>query len=366
MRAPIVLLAALLTTGCVKRYGAEPAMEFADIPYAGPSGTAWPLKSVVLPGAQQRYKLGDAPKLSYVELNEGAPRTVIFLHGLGSYLKFWRSQIDETAAKGYRVIAIDQIGFGKSDKPAGFPYSTEAFAENVDELMELLHIDSAILVGHSMGGQTAMSTALRFPNRVHALVLVSPAGFETFSGREKKWFKNVYGRTLIKDADEESIWGSVRFYNFQRWSPEHEWLVEERVRLAKNADFDAYAYAQVRTVEGLAKNDFVRENAKNITAPTVIIFGNGDRLIPNGFLHAGEPRWTFEIGHEAIKGSELVEIKGCGHTIQLDCTEQFNTELFAFLKKQPEVVSPTVPDAEPVKPAEASQPAMPQQPSTGP
>lgn len=339
MRTTILLMVALISAGCVKRYDGEPKLEFADVPYVGNSGNAWPLKSVELPGAAERYKLSHAPKLSYVELNPEAKQTVLFLHGLGSYLKFWRSQLDETAAAGYRVIAIDQLGFGKSEKPAGFPYSTESFAENVDELLTILGIQKAIVVGHSMGGQTALSTAIRYPSRVQALVLVSPAGFEYFSGREKQWFKNVYGRVLIRDADEEAIWGAIRYQNFRHWDPSYEWLIEERVRLAKNAEFDAYAYAQVRTVEGLTKDDFVRESLPKIVAPTVIIYGTSDRLIPNGFMHGGFTKDIMEYGHEKIRGSELVALKDCGHTVQLDCSQAFNEAFFAFLKKVPAPVT---------------------------
>jgi pimeloyl-ACP methyl ester carboxylesterase len=337
---PFALCVLLLSSaGCVKRYDPLPALSFKDVPYEGFTGVAWPLKSVTLEGAQKRYSLGHAPTLSYVELNPTGTQTVLFLHGLGSSLKFWRSQLEATAAKGYRVIAIDQLGFGKSDKPATFPYSTEAFAENVDEVLGLLQIDSAILVGHSMGGQTALSTALRFPARVKALVLVSPAGFETFSAREQKWFKNVFGRTLVKDADEEAIWANTREANFQHWTEAYEFLIEERVRLAKSPEFDAYAYAQVRTVDGLAHNDFVRESLGKVHAPTVIIYGSGDHLIPNAYLHGGFTKDIMEVGHHGIVGSELVELAGCGHTVQLDCAPAFNDAMFAFLAKVPAVQS---------------------------
>ncbi len=329
MRSTILLVVALVGTGCVKRYSDSPPMTFDEVPYA------WPVKTLALEGAQKRHTLAHAPKLSYVELNESGAQTVLFLHGLGSSLKFWTKQLEATAAKGYRVIAIDQLGFGKSEKPAGFSYTTEAFGENVVEVLELLKLEKVILVGHSLGGQTALSTTIRFPERVSALVLVSPAGFETFSGREQKWFKNVYGRSLVKDADEEAIWGAIRSLNFQHWKPEYEWLIEERVRLAKSPQFDAYAYAQVRAVEGLAKNDFVRESLSKVKAPTVIIYGTADRLIPNAFLHGGMTKWTMESGHAQITGSELVPLAGCGHTVQLDCTTEFNAAFFAFLSRQP-------------------------------
>lgn len=335
MRASIVLLSLALGSSCVKRYADAPVLEFADVPYVGEQGQPWPEKDMVLEGAQERYHLAHAPKLHYVELNEGGSPTLVFLHGLGSYLKFWRPQLDAAAAKGYRVIAIDQLGFGKSEKPATFPYTTESFAENVVEVLDVLKIERAILVGNSMGGQTAISTAIRFPERVSALVLASPAGFEVFSGREQKWFKNVYGRSLVKDADEEAIWGSIRHLNFQKWTDRYEWLVEERVRLAKNSTFDQYAYSQVRTVEGLAKNDFVRESLAKVKAPTAIVFGTGDRLIPNAFLHGGRTETIMQAGHDGIAGSQLVPLAGCGHLVQLDCSEAFNDALFSFLANQP-------------------------------
>lgn len=397
MRSAIISLTLALTfTGCVKRYDPAPPLAFDDVEYAGPSGSpAWPLKSVALEGAKTRYNLGHAPILKYVELNPESTKTVVFLHGLGSYLKFWRAQIDETAAKGYHVIAIDQLGFGKSEKPAGFPYTTESFAENVVELLDLLHLDQAILVGHSMGGQTAISTAIRFPTRVKALVLVSPAGFEVFSAREQKWFKNVYARALVLGQDEEGIWSNIRELNFQKWKPEFEWLIEERVREAKpladglaqaetaaaearkqpGADvkaidaaekaakgyaaaqakaFDSYAYAQVRTVEGLAQNNFVRESLGKVQAPTIIVYGTGDRLIPNAFLHGGFTATIMEAGHAGIPGSEIKELEGCGHTLQLDCSTEFNETLFAFLNK---VTMAPVPAAAPeAAPAGATTP----------
>lgn len=343
----LLLALVLVFAGCVKRYDAEPKLEFADVPYVGPAGQQWPLKSVTLPGAMQRYKLVRPPTLRYVELNETGAQTVVFLHGLGSYLKFWRAQLDETAARGYRVIAIDQVGFGKSDKPATFPYTTEAFAENVIEVLDLLHIDRATLVGHSMGGQTALSTAILFPDRVAGLVLASPAGFEVFSAREQKWFKNVYSRGLVTSADEEMIWGNVRQGNFQHWKPEYEWLIEERVRLAKNAQFDGYAYAQVRTVEGLAQNNFIRDSLGKVQAPTIIVYGSADRLIPNGLLHGGFTRDVMANGHSAIANSQLAELDGCGHTVQMDCAPQFNDALFRFLASLKAPAAPPVPPAAP-------------------
>jgi pimeloyl-ACP methyl ester carboxylesterase len=123
----------------------------------------------------------------------------------------------------------------------------------------------------------------------------------------------------------------VRELNFQHWSADYEWLISDRVRLVKSKDFDAYAYAQVRTVEGLAQNNFVRESLGRVTAPTLIIYGSGDRLIPNAFLHGGFTGDVMRAGQEQIPGARLTELPGCGHTVQLDCAPAFNEALLGFL-----------------------------------
>ena len=327
-----LLLLAGLSTGCVTSYKARPPLSFQDFDYSSLEGKPWPVQRQALPDTAAALHLQRVPEVAYVELNPEGKDTVVFIHGLGSYLKFWRYQLDAFAAQGYRVLAVDLPGYGKSDKPASFPYTTEAMADVVHELTRKLGASRPILVGHSMGGQTALSYALRHPEDVKALVLTSPAGFEKFSVREKLWFQRAFSTTLIKSASEYSIWGSVRQGNFERWRPELEWLIEERVRVASTPEFDAYAYANVRTVDGLAHNDFVRDSLGRIQVPTLIIFGEDDRLIPSPFLHGGKARELMSYGHENIRGSTLVGLAGCGHTVQMDCPQDYNPRVLAFLQ----------------------------------
>ncbi len=80
----------------------------------------------------------------------------------------------------------------------------------------------------------------------------------------------------------------------------------------------------MRTVDGLAHNDFVRDSLGRIQAPALIVFGEDDRLIPNPFLHGGRAREVMEYGHADIRGSELVGLDRCGHSVQLDCPQEYN------------------------------------------
>jgi len=162
-------------------------------------------------------------------------------------------------------------------------------------------------------------------------VLVAPAGFEEFTRREKEWFKKVYSTTLVKKQPEYGIWGTVGLANFSSFRPELHWMVEERVRLVSDPTFDAYAYAQVRSVLGLSENDFVRQSAGKVNVPTLVIFGEEDKLIPNAFMHAGFARDVFQRGAAAIPGAKLVGLPGCGHCVQLDCPVPWAAAVNGFL-----------------------------------
>jgi pimeloyl-ACP methyl ester carboxylesterase len=333
--------AALLVAGCIRSYRRWDPIEFKHIGYTSTDGVRWPHRYATLPETARTYRMPRPVRVSYVDLNPTGKRCVVLIHGLGSYLKFWRYQIDAFQRRGYRVVALDLPGFGKSDKPASFPYTMEAMADTVRELLAQLtpKIERPLLVGHSMGGQTALSYAIRYPDEPAAIVLASPAGFEKFTTDEQRWFVKVFTRSLIKDAGEYAIWGSVRYNNFYRWKKDYAWLIEERVRLKAARDFDAYAHANVKSVHGLARNDFVRDNLYRVKAPTLIVFGDKDRLIPNPFMHGGFTRWVMGHGKRQISNSELVRLHNCGHMVQIDCNHRFNQTLLAFFGKQRQVAS---------------------------
>lgn len=333
----VTLSLALLALGaCAPRYAALPPRPFADIPYAGPSGQPWPVAHRELPETARAFGMARPPRVAYVELGKGGRKgTLVFVHGLGSYLKFWWFQLDAFAAAGWHVVALDLPGYGKSEKPASFPYTMEAMAEAARELTAALGVRRSVVVGHSMGGQVALSWAIRHPEEVRALVLTSPAGFEVFSPREKAWFKAVFAASLVKQAPEYAIWGSVAQANFQRFRGELSWLVEERVRVVGTADFDAYAYAQVRSVQGLAENDFVRQSLGRVRAPALVVFGEQDRLIPNPFMHGGWTRDVMASGAAAIPGARLAGLAGCGHSVQLDCPAEYAAAVRDFLAGLP-------------------------------
>ena len=328
------LLLLVLLVACAPRYAARPPLPFERFPYTSVDGRPWPEKSLVVETAALQLGMARAPRLTYVELNPEATRSVLLIHGLGSYLKFWRYQIDALAAKGYRVVAIDLPGFGKSDKPGSFPYTMEAFALVAHDVIAQLGLERPVVLGHSMGGHIAMTLALLHPDAVGGLVLTSPAGFEKFSPRERAWFESVVRSELFIAASEEDIWNSVRGANFASWRDDLDWLVEERVRVRGTPAFPAYAWANVLAVRGLTRTEFTRQNLGAIRVPTLVIYGADDQLIPNPFMHGGTTRSVMERGRQ-IPGARLVELDGCGHSVQLDCPAEYNAAVAAFLAASP-------------------------------
>ncbi|HVN17023.1 MAG TPA: alpha/beta hydrolase, partial [Anaerolineales bacterium] len=106
----------------------------------------------------------------YYEIH-GSGRPLVLISGLGYSLWQWHRMVP-LLAKHFQVITFDNRGVGQSDKPAG-PYSAQMLAADVVGLLDALHIEKAIIAGHSMGGFIAQALALGFPERVEKLILCS-------------------------------------------------------------------------------------------------------------------------------------------------------------------------------------------------
>jgi pimeloyl-ACP methyl ester carboxylesterase len=84
-------------------------------------------------------------------------------------------------------------------------------------------------------------------------------------------------------------------------------------------------------VNGLTHNDFVRDSLERIHTPTLVLFGEDDRLIPNPFLHGGFARSVMKAGAARIEGARAEGLPGCGHTVQMDCPVEYNAKALQFL-----------------------------------
>lgn len=308
----LIIMASFLLTGCSGYlYTKMPALEFNDINYG-----------------YNTKKILKNPSISYIDVGEGE-KTIILVHGLASNAGFWRYNIPELA-KHFRVIAVDLPGYGKSQKDFYF-YNMSFFAEQIKRLVDELKINKFIYIGHSMGGQIGINFALKYPERLEKLILASPAGFEEFEQGEGDWLRSVMTVNGVKKTTEEGIRRNLAM-NFYTWDEKWEWMVEERVRMAKSKEFDDFSYAVVRSVNGMLDEPTFNRLDK-ITVPTLVIYGKYDGLIPNPYLNPGKTYDVFHNSTAKIPNCELHQIDNCGHMLQIEHPEEFNETIRNYIKK---------------------------------
>lgn len=308
----LIGLVMLSAAGCSGfRYADSSPLPFAEIDY----------------GFDTNYAL-EQPRVAYIDEGSG-DETVLIVHGLASNAGFWRYIIQPLADAGYRVIAVDLPGYGKSDKGA-YPYTMGFQAETLARLIQALDLDPVIFMGHSMGGQIGLTLALERPELIDRLLLVAPAGFEPFKAGEGEWLANALTADGITRASEEAVRANLAM-NFHRWSADYEWMVEERVRMAKTEEMRDFSYAVVRSIHGMVDGP-TTDRLGEIAVPTLIVYGKYDRLIPNMYLHPGFPSEVFEKGLEAIPDATLVELPGTGHMVQIESPELLVDAVLNYLR----------------------------------
>lgn len=285
------------------------------------------LSEIEYPYTVHHATLSDGRSLAYVDEGSGS-ETIIFIHGLGSYLPAWKKNI-EGLKDHFRVIAIDLPGYGHSSKE---PHSgmMSFYAEVVVDFMDQLGLEQAVLAGHSMGGQISMVAAMKHPERVKRLILAAPAGFERFSEGQKQWFRNAMTLRGVKLTRVEDIVSNLA-YNFYELPRDAEFMITDRIAMRSAEDFDAYCFAVVQSVNGMVDEPVI-DHLDKITQPTLILFGEKDNLIPNRFLNPGTTAEVAQVGADRIASNKLVMLPNTGHFLQYENYQRFNEEVISFLK----------------------------------
>ena len=247
-------------------------------------------------------------RIHYVDV--GAGPTVILLHGLADDVGVWGSVMPALAAK-HRVIALDQVGFGRSDKPL-LNYRVSTFVDFLDGFLNELKIKRASLVGNSLGGWVAADFALKHPDRIERLVLSDAAGYAALA-------KTMDPRALnaLRLASREDIryLGPLTFRD-KRFYEDVDLAFKQRVTAG-----DSYTVSQF--LDSMIRGEDVLDGQLGaIEKPTLILWGRDDKLIPVSFA----ARFNKEIN-----ASQLRIIDGCGHMPHVECAEKFNHALLQFL-----------------------------------
>lgn len=262
------------------------------------------------------------------EGNEPERETIIFIHGLGSYAPAWKNNL-KSLSNSNRCIAIDLPGYGKSSKD-DYPVSLSYYAKIIFEFADSLGIEAFHLAGHSMGAQISIVATLTNPERIKSLILVSPAGIETFTEGEKEWFRTAITAKNVMLTPLDQIEKNIG-HNFYRMPKEARFMITDRYAMTgAGEEFQWYCNAIPKCVSAMVDEPVIRD-LPNITQRTLIIMGEADQLIPNRYLHGRSTRSIAEKGHQLIPNSEMRMVKKAGHFVMFEKPEEVNQYIVDFL-----------------------------------
>lgn len=236
----------------------------------------------------RRLRTGTADWV-YTEQGSGPP--LLLIHGLSGSTAWWRRNIPALTPH-YTVYAVELLGFGSN---RGRVLPLRASAQGLGEFMDTLELEQAHIVGHSMGGHTAIHFAAQAPARVNRLVLVAPSGL-------------LHGR-LVPMAYRAFRAGTYAPIDF---GP-----------VAVRDAFRAGPFNLLRAARELLR-DNVQELLSLIRAPTLVVAGERDVLVP--------PALCQQVA-QSVAGAEYAMVSRAGHNVMWDQADAFNELLLRFLQE---------------------------------
>jgi len=237
----------------------------------------------------------------------GRGRPLVLVHGWMVSHWAWRHVIPSLAGD-YDVVAIDLPGFGESDRPSPseYRYDAPAFAETLIGVLDSLAIERATLVGHSMGGGVALYAAARRPERVERLVLIDALVYPFRIPAEGKIILVPYlGEALFRTLTTRAL---VRRFLRQHIYADPTRVAEDWVDyLWERMNRPGGYAAAVAALRFCARPDVVERSVRAVRAPTLVVWGEADRLLPVDAARRLA---------DDLPGAETAILPGCGHAPQ--------------------------------------------------
>ena len=248
-------------------------------------------------------------RLWYVDTGGSGP-PVVLLHAASGSILMWERQLPALKAAGYRVIAFDRVGWGRSELEEGAMPGTAA--DDLQALLGVLRVDRFHLVGTAAGGFVAFDYALSFPDRLRSVIVANSIG-----GVQDEDYQAL-GRRLRPSPQFDALPVEVRevgpSYRAADAAGTARWAeLSRRSRLAK-------ALPSAQTF----KNRVTLTRLEAIRVPTLLISGGAD-------LYAPPPVMRLFADH--MKGAQWLAVPDAGHSTFWEQAELFNTSVIAFLKR---------------------------------
>jgi pimeloyl-ACP methyl ester carboxylesterase len=186
---------------------------------------------------------GEDHRMAYMDVapvGQANGRTVVIFHGMNFFAAAYEPTIDALAEVGFRVIAIDRLGYGRSSKP-DIHYNLHMPARNTKALLDALGVERAAIVGHSMGGMVATRFAFTYPETTTHVVMVNQIGLsDPRPGRAWQDPQEAYESTYEDTSYQAILSGHVRYYP-RGWKPEYLHWVKVQYGLTRSGDWPRMA-----------------------------------------------------------------------------------------------------------------------------
>ncbi|TDK39232.1 alpha/beta hydrolase [Rhizobium deserti] len=274
-------------------------------------------------GSSGFHKTKDGTSIYYKDW--GAGPTVVFSHGYPLSSDAWENQMFFLSQRGFRVIAHDRRGFGRSSQPSsGYDYDT--FADDFASLLEELDVKDAVLVGHSMGGGEVVRYAARHgQKRVRKIALVAavtPFLLQTTDNPEgaPKSLFDTFRSAVETDRSQWNLDVTMPYYSFNRPGAKvSEGVRQEYWRQGQQTGFPAAYHA----LTAFSETDFRKDLAK-ISVPTLVIHGSDDQIVPIEISGAKAAK--------LVPNAQLKVYEGGSHGLLVTDKQKLNEDLLAFAR----------------------------------
>ena len=277
-------------------------------------------------------------KMAYMDVAPDAGtangRTAVLLHGKNYCSATWGETIKVLARAGYRVIAIDQIGFCKSSKPSSYQFSFQQLAKNTNDLLHSLDIHDATIIGHSTGGMLGVRYALTYPRETRRLVLVDPIGLEDWRAKGvppisvDQWYQRELGTTAERIRNYEKS-----TYFAGHWRADYDRWVQMLAGMYRGPGKEVVAWNSALVYDMILTQPVVYEFPQ-LKVRTLLMIGDkdntaiGKEFAPEDKRPAlGNYPQLARATVATIPGAKLVEFPDAGHAPQLQDPDAFHAAL---------------------------------------
>ena len=249
----------------------------------------------------------------YYEIHgDGFP--LVMIHGFAGSLDVWPRPVIEQLSKSFKTVIFDTRGAGRTDKP-DIKYSIKMFANDVVGLMDILKIEQAHVLGHSMGGSIALGLGINYPERVKKLVPCS-TGYSVLPSQEaaRILFGDIEGLTY-----EEILRKMSPILYTEEFIKSNTELIEVVTQRLIKAPTPTYSLKRQNTANGSLNN----KRIKKINSPTLLMHGKNDII--------ALPQNSEDLA-KLISGAKVVLFDNNAHMIFVEEPEKFVKTLIEFLK----------------------------------